>query len=48
LNPFTFLRQQSWVHVKTQAEDLPRLTAEFANLEGLVAHAAAATARRKV
>lgn len=45
LNPFTFLRGQSWVHVGAAAVELPRLTAAFANLEGLVAHAAAASVR---
>jgi histidinol dehydrogenase len=47
LNPFTFLRQQSWLKVEDHARELPKLTREFANLEGLVGHAAAAAAREK-
>jgi histidinol dehydrogenase len=47
LNPFTFLRQQSWLHVGEHANELAKLTREFATLEGLMAHAAAAKAREK-
>ena len=45
LSPLTFLRAQSWIRVKTQAPSLAVNTADFANIEGLTAHAAAATAR---
>ncbi|MFA6555749.1 MAG: histidinol dehydrogenase, partial [Candidatus Obscuribacterales bacterium] len=45
LNPFTFLRGQSWLHLPGRASELSKLTAGFADLEGLTAHAAAARAR---
>ncbi len=45
LNPFTFLRGQSWLHLSATAKELSMLTAGFADLEGLTAHAAAARAR---
>ncbi|MFA7336189.1 MAG: histidinol dehydrogenase [Candidatus Obscuribacterales bacterium] len=45
LNPFTFLRGQSWLHLTGTASELSKLTAGFADLEGLAAHAAAARAR---
>lgn len=45
LNPFTFLRGQSWLHLPGTASELSKLTAGFADLEGLTAHAAAARAR---
>lgn len=45
LNPFTFLRGQSWLHLNDTASELSKLTAGFADLEGLTAHAAAARAR---
>ncbi|MDZ4834573.1 MAG: histidinol dehydrogenase [Candidatus Melainabacteria bacterium] len=45
LSPLTFLRAQSWIRVKTQAPSLAVNTADFANIEGLTAHAAAAKAR---
>lgn len=45
LNPFTFLRGQSWLHLSGTAKELSMLTAGFADLEGLTAHAAAARAR---
>ena len=45
LNPFTFLRGQSWLHLSGTAKELSTLTAGFADLEGLTAHAAAARAR---
>ncbi|CAN5253277.1 histidinol dehydrogenase [soil metagenome] len=45
LNPFTFLRGQSWLHLSGTATELSKLTAGFADLEGLTAHAAAARAR---
>jgi histidinol dehydrogenase len=45
LSPLTFLRPQSWIRVKTKAPALASETADFANIEGLTAHAAAASAR---
>jgi len=45
LSPLTFLRPQSWIKVATTARNLANETADFANIEGLTAHAAAASAR---
>jgi histidinol dehydrogenase len=45
LSPLTFLRAQSWIRVKTQAPALALNTADFADIEGLTAHAAAARIR---
>lgn len=45
LNPFTFLRAQTWVRVRSHADELHQETEAFANLEGLNAHAAAPRAR---
>lgn len=45
LNPLVFLRAQSWVKAGPKAENLNRETAQFARLEGLVGHAAAAECR---
>lgn len=45
LTPLTFLRAQSWLKIEAPAQELSRKTADFARLEGLPAHAAAATAR---
>lgn len=45
LSPLTFLRPQSWIKVNNQAPSLASDTAKFANIEGLTAHAAAASAR---
>jgi histidinol dehydrogenase len=45
LNPLSFLRAQTWLAVKQPAPELAQRTAEFARLEGLNAHAAAAIAR---
>lgn len=45
LNPFVFLRGQSWLKVDRPARKLSQLTASFAQLEGLTAHQAAAAAR---
>jgi histidinol dehydrogenase len=45
LNPFIFLRGQSWLKVDAPAPELAELTAAFADLEGLTAHSAAASAR---
>lgn len=47
LSPLTFLRPQSWIKVATSANGLANETADFANIEGLTAHAAAASARTK-
>ncbi|MBX3135308.1 histidinol dehydrogenase [Candidatus Obscuribacterales bacterium] len=47
LSPLTFLRPQSWIKVATTARNLANETADFANIEGLTAHAAAASARTK-
>ena len=47
LSPLTFLRPQSWIRVATTAQTLANETADFANIEGLTAHAAAASARTK-
>ncbi len=45
LSPLTFLRPQSWIKVATTARELANETTDFANIEGLTAHAAAASAR---
>lgn len=45
LSPLTFLRPQSWIKVSNKAPGLAAETASFANIEGLTAHAAAASAR---
>ncbi len=45
LNPFTFLRAQTWLKVKPGATILPRTTMTLANVEGLRAHARAAEVR---
>jgi histidinol dehydrogenase len=45
LNPLVFLRAQSWMQSSDKADHLGRETAQFARLEGLVAHAAAAECR---
>ncbi|MBY0405987.1 MAG: histidinol dehydrogenase, partial [Cyanobacteria bacterium] len=49
LNPLTFLRPQSWIQVDTRKiQGLAQETADFANLEGLKGHAAAALERIKI
>lgn len=45
LNPLTFLRAQSWLRIDKPACQLARMTAAFADIEGLKAHSAAAAAR---
>jgi len=45
LNPLVFLRAQSWMKSSNKADHLGRETAQFARLEGLIAHAAAAECR---
>lgn len=45
LNPLVFLRAQSWMKSSDKADHLGRETAQFAKLEGLTAHAAAALCR---
>ncbi len=45
LNPLVFLRAQSWMKSSVKADHLGRETAQFARLEGLTAHAAAAECR---
>ena len=45
LNPLVFLRAQSWMKSSNSAEHLAKETAQFAKLEGLTAHAAAALCR---
>lgn len=45
LNPLTFLRAQTWIRVRSHANELHQETEAFANLEGLNAHAAAPRAR---
>ncbi len=45
LNPLVFLRAQSWMKSRDKADHLGRETAQFAKLEGLTAHAAAALCR---
>ncbi|MGH9552806.1 MAG: histidinol dehydrogenase, partial [Terriglobales bacterium] len=45
LNPFTFLRAQTWVQANASPQALASQTAKFATAEGLHLHAAAATAR---
>jgi len=45
LNPLVFLRAQSWMKSSDKADHLGRETAQFARLEGLTAHAAAAECR---
>jgi histidinol dehydrogenase len=47
LSPLTFLRPQSWIKVDKTAQALASDTADFARIEGLTAHAAAATARTR-
>jgi len=47
LSPLTFLRPQSWIKIATSAKTLAKETADFANIEGLTAHAAAASIRLK-
>jgi histidinol dehydrogenase len=46
LSPLTFMRSQSWIRVKTRAPELAAQTEDFARIEGLTAHAAAARSRR--
>lgn len=45
LNPLTFLRANSWLEVPSPSAVLASRTAEFAHIEGLIAHEAAAAAR---
>lgn len=45
LNPFTFLRAQTWLEVKPGAKTLPATTVAMAEIEGLSAHAQAARVR---
>lgn len=45
LNPLVFLRAQSWMKSSNNAAHLAKETAQFAKLEGLTAHAAAALCR---
>ncbi|MDX2107349.1 MAG: histidinol dehydrogenase [Candidatus Melainabacteria bacterium] len=45
LNPLVFLRAQSWMKSSDKACHLGKETAQFARLEGLTAHAAAALCR---
>lgn len=45
LNPLLFLRAQSWMKSSEKACHLGEETAQFARLEGLIAHAAAAECR---
>jgi histidinol dehydrogenase len=45
LNPLTFLRANSWLEVPSPSTVLATRTAEFAHIEGLIAHEAAASAR---
>lgn len=46
LSPLTFMRSQSWIRVNTRAPALATQTEDFARIEGLTAHAAAARSRR--
>jgi len=46
LSPLTFMRSQSWIRVKSKAPQLAAQTEDFARIEGLTAHAAAARSRR--
>ncbi len=48
LTPLTFLRPQSWIEVKPGDRTLPDATRKFAELEGLTAHAAAASVRANI
>lgn len=48
LSPLTFLRPLSWMKADGNIENLARETAQFADLEGLSGHAAAARARLNV
>jgi histidinol dehydrogenase len=48
LNPLTFLRPQSWIHVTAEGQDLLRDSRDFARLEGLHAHAMAAEMRTSI
>jgi histidinol dehydrogenase len=45
LNPLTFLRPQSWIQANSTSSSLASDTAQFAELEGLTAHALSAKAR---
>ncbi|MBS1989794.1 MAG: histidinol dehydrogenase [Cyanobacteria bacterium SZAS LIN-3] len=45
LSPLTFMRGQTWLNVKEGAAKLASTTADFAAIEGLLAHEAAARAR---
>jgi histidinol dehydrogenase len=42
----TFMRAQSWIRVPNNAQELALQTEDFARIEGLTAHAAAARIRR--
>lgn len=48
LSPLTFMRSQSWIRVATRAPELAAQTEDFARIEGLKAHAAAARSRHSV
>lgn len=45
LNPLTFLRPQSWIQANSSSQMLASDTAQFAQLEGLIAHGLSAKAR---
>ena len=46
LTPLTFMRTQTYVKVEEDFSELIEGTAKFAELEGLIAHAAAARIRK--